>query len=74
MYCRKCYRGLDIADEFHRCAKCGRAFDPAEPKSYLRRPFPPPSRIILQVISTTIVGFLAAFFVAMFQAVGASGH
>jgi hypothetical protein len=74
MYCRKCYTELDAASESKRCPKCNRPFDPANPRSYLARPFPGPMKIIWHIAATTIVGFVAAWIVAFHQMANASGH
>jgi len=74
MYCRKCYAPLDRADEVYLCPKCGRPFEPTNPRTYLPRPFPSKSKIFIQVIGTTIVAFLIASVVALFQIAGTSGH
>jgi predicted amidophosphoribosyltransferase len=73
MFCKHCYADLTTTDQT-RCPRCGRAFNPAEPKSYLLRPFPPAARIIFHLIAATIVAVLVAFFVAFFQLAQASGH
>ena len=74
MYCRKCYAKLDEAAEFPRCLRCAYAFNPADPKTYLTRPFPGTWRIIGYIVATTIVSILGAFVVAFFEMAGASGH
>ena len=57
-----------------RCPKCGRTFDPANPKSTLARPFPDKMQILRHVVVTTLICVAVAYVVAMFQMVGASGH
>jgi hypothetical protein len=74
MYCRKCYAELDTERELHRCVKCGRAFDPADARSYLTRPFPSVPKMILFILATTIISIMGAYVVALFQEAGASGH
>ena len=56
------------------CPWCDRPFNPAEPSSYLPRPFPDKWRIAGYVLLTTIISIAVAFVVAFFQMVGASGH
>jgi len=76
MYCRKCYANLKQTAEFNRCGRCGRAFDPGNPKTYLSRPFPGNWKIARQILWTTIIGVMAAYVVATFQmaSLGAGGH
>jgi hypothetical protein len=74
MYCRKCYAKLDPSEEFHRCPRCDRGFDPSDKSTYLPRPFPGKWRIVWYVITTTIISFVVAYIVACFQLAGASGH
>lgn len=74
MYCRKCYAKLDADNPFHRCGRCDLAFDPGNPSSYLQRPFPSRSRILVHILLTTLIGGAAAFVVATFQMAAASGH
>ena len=74
MFCRKCYTELDGAVESRRCPKCRREFDPSDRGSYLLRPFPDTKKIIIQIIGTTIVGFIVAWIVSFFQIAGSSGH
>lgn len=73
MYCQKCYADLSAVTG-RCCPKCRRNFNPAEPKSYLRRPFPSMGRIISQIILTTLLAAVAAYGVAMHQAARTSGH
>lgn len=73
MYCRRCYAPLN-ADAAPRCPNCGRLFDPDKPLTFLRRPFPSYGKIVAQIIGTTMVGFAAAYLVALHQAVRSSGH
>jgi predicted amidophosphoribosyltransferase len=73
MYCRQCYTDLtDAADR--RCPKCGRPFDPADPRTTLARPFPSPWRIVVQVIGTTALAVAVAYVVAWHQLARTSGH
>ncbi|HEX4124970.1 MAG TPA: hypothetical protein VHY37_09620 [Tepidisphaeraceae bacterium] len=74
MFCRKCYARLNAESPTTRCPRCDRPFDPTNPRSYLRRPFPSSARIVLYVIATTIVCIAAAFVVSFFQMVRMSGH
>jgi hypothetical protein len=73
-YCKKCYAKLDPVDGFNRCQQCGRAFNPANDLSFLRRPFPGKLRIVVHLVGTTAIGFLVAYVVAMFQMAALSGH
>lgn len=73
MYCKKCYTFLDPTDG-PKCRKCGRPFTPDNPRSYLEKPFPPKSRIVLHLILTTIFSILAAYVVAFHQLARTSGH
>jgi hypothetical protein len=57
-----------------RCPKCDRKFDPANPKTFLPRPFPGKFKIIFHIIATTLVCIALAFIVAFFQLAAASGH
>jgi len=57
-----------------RCPNCGRLFDPVKPATFLQRPFPSARKIALQIIGTTVVGIVAAWFVALQQAARNSGH
>ncbi len=76
MYCRRCYGPLTPDGE--QCPHCGRKFDPALPKTFLRRPFPRWRWVIVQIIGTTAVGVGVAWVVAMHQmsnqAMQWSGH
>ena len=74
MYCKKCYTHLAHAPDSAHCPKCGRTFNATDPKTFLPRPFPSTRKILIHLLATTIVGILAAFVVAFFQMVGASGH
>jgi hypothetical protein len=73
MYCEKCYTDLQGAGE-SRCPKCGRAFDAANPKTFLARPFPPVPIVILQVFLTTLFAVGMAWVVALHQMARTSGH
>ena len=73
MYCRHCYQDLSRATE-SKCPACGRAFDALDEQSYLRRPFPPPLRIVVHVLLTTAVAAAVAFAVALHQLARTSGH
>jgi hypothetical protein len=73
MFCRKCYADLKAGFE-GECPVCGQSFDPADPRTYLGKPFPPPSRVVWHVISTTLVGIGVAFVVAFHQMARTSGH
>lgn len=73
MYCLRCYAELRDSAE-RTCWRCGLVFDPQTPQTFLTRPFPRRGRLIRQIIITTLLGFGAAFVVAMFQAARASGH
>jgi hypothetical protein len=77
MYCRKCYAKLDPATQDYCCPQCGRGFAPADPKTWLVRPFPGKWKLVFQILATTIIGLLAAGVVALFQMSSgamASGH
>ena len=65
MYCEKCFSKLDPSAETQCCPRCGRGFDPADPKTYLPRPFPDKWMIITYVAATTIISLAAAFLVAL---------
>lgn len=73
MFCPKCYTELPAAG-VSECPKCRRPFNPANPNTYLDRPFPNRGQIVGQLIFTTAVGVAVAFGVAFFQMIGASGH
>jgi len=73
MYCIKCYSSLAGASE-RRCPKCGRAFDPANPETFLARPFPRTMTILLQIVATTVVAIMVAAVVAFHQMARSSGH
>ena len=73
MYCEKCYADLAGASD-GRCPKCGRAFDPANPRTFFARPFPPIPLIIVQVVLTTMFAIAAAWVVAAHQLARTSGH
>lgn len=70
MYCRRCYADLSQTSE-SRCPRCGRAFSADKPRSYLRRPFPPPLRIaghtVLTLILATVVSFVIAGVLSLSQ-------
>ncbi len=68
MYCRKCYTNVQNADATC-CPKCRRAFDPQNPKTFLRHPFPDRSQILFRILATTLLGILFAFLVSWFQLV-----
>lgn len=72
-YCKRCYASLANAVN-ERCAKCSRAFDAEDAKTYLTRPFPPLREIVTNFVVITIVGAMVAFVVALHQITGASGH
>ena len=75
MYCRKCYGKLDGNSAAVRlCPHCGRPFDPANPRTYLARPFPDARKAIGYVVVTSIISLVFAYIVACFQMAGASGH
>jgi hypothetical protein len=44
-------------------------FNPRDPASFLARPFPRWRKIILQIVVTTIIGFLVAFIVVLYRGV-----
>ena len=71
-YCPKCYADLDGADG--ECPKCGRAFDPADPKTTLARPFPGKWTVVAEVVVTTLFAAGVALVVAIHQANRSSGH
>jgi hypothetical protein len=73
MYCRRCYAPLTPADE-PSCPRCRREFDPEDASTFLHRPFPTRSKVLLQIIGTTVVGVAAAFLVALHQMTRNSGH
>lgn len=73
MFCRKCYAELREAVG-NKCPKCSRVFDPANPRTFLLRPFPSPGMIAFQIVATTVVGILCAYVVAFHQMVRSSGH
>ena len=73
MYCRNCYADLRAASG-PECPKCGRAFDAANPRTFLARPFPGPLKVVLQVVGTTLLAVLAAYVVAFHQMARSSGH
>jgi hypothetical protein len=73
MYCRKCYADLSNATE-GRCPRCGRGFDPANPRTYAARPFPTAAKVFAQVIGTTALAVVAAYVVAFQQLARSSGH
>ena len=70
MFCRKCYANLDQATDF-RWRRCRRQFNPASPKTYLRRPLPSRRKIIvhtiLNLILTSIVSVVIAALLAAAQ-------
>jgi hypothetical protein len=73
VYCKNCYS--DLADApGSKCPKCGRAFDRARSRTYLRRPFPSPGMIVAHVLATTALAVAAAFVVSFHQAARSSGH
>ena len=65
MYCKRCYAPLD--HEATLCGNCGKRFDPKKEATFLRRPFPRTSTLIIQIIGTTLVGIAVAWFVAVQQ-------
>jgi hypothetical protein len=73
MFCKRCYVDLRAVTK-STCPACKRAFDPTNPKTYLRRPFPPALRIAAHVIATTLVALGCAYVVAFFQMARTSGH
>ena len=74
MFCRKCYSPLDPAAQNHRCPKCDRSFDPANPGTTLARPFPDRWGIVRYILATSVISIVFAWIIACFQMVGASGH
>ena len=73
MYCRNCYQDLSRATE-SKCAACGVAFDAANERTYLTRPFPRPLRMAVHVLLTTAVAAVVALGVAFHQLARTSGH
>jgi hypothetical protein len=73
VFCKKCYSRLANVD-CEKCPQCGRAFNPLDPRTYLRRPFPSAGQIIGHVVATTLVGAGVALVVAAFQVTRTSGH
>ena len=73
MFCRKCYADLSMADQ-GACRKCGRLFDPANPRTYLPRPFPSTGQIVGYLIATTMVAIAVAGVVSFHQLASTSGH
>lgn len=73
MFCRRCY--TDLGGSIRgRCPKCGRPFDRDDPRTILRRPFPPAWRIVGHVVGTTLLAVAAAYAVAFHQLARTSGH
>lgn len=70
MFCRRCYANLNQATHC-RCLRCGRKFDPDNPSSFLARPFPSRTKIIVHTLITlvlaTIVSCVVAGVLAMAQ-------
>ena len=77
MYCRRCYAPL-IGEGEAMCPTCGRKFDSANPKTFLRQPFPRWWWVIVQIVGTTALGIGVAWAVAghqmTSQAAQWSGH
>jgi len=73
MYCRKCFADLSQATG-PQCPQCGVPFDPANARTFFKRPFPGKSAIIVQIVGTTVVAVVCAFVVAFFQLTRSSGH
>lgn len=73
MYCGECYADLQNATQ-SRCPTCGHAFDAADPRTFLVRPFPPMPVIIVHVVATTLFAIVAAWFVSLHQLARTSGH
>ena len=81
MFCRRCYADLQQAADrgcLH-CLRCKRRFDPRQPRSYLRRPFPSRRKIIVHSLITLILATIVSFCVAVFLSVAQikyihSGH
>ena len=70
MFCSKCYADLTRSDDAH-CPRCGRRFEASDPATWLRRPFPPPPRVVGHTVLTlflaTIVSVGVAFVLATQQ-------
>ena len=73
MFCKNCYGPLADVSEA-KCPKCGRVFNPLDPRTYLLRPFPSAGQVVGHVLITTVVGVSVAFVVAFFQMTRTSGH
>jgi len=74
MYCRNCYCKLDETAAIPQCGFCGREFKPLEPRTYLERPFPSKSRILMQLVTTAAASIFVAYVVALFQMGPIGGH
>lgn len=70
-FCKRCYANLDQATDDSRCLRCGRKFDAGNPSTYLERPFPSRTKIIVHTLINlalaTIVSFVVAGVLAMAQ-------
>jgi hypothetical protein len=73
VFCKNCYTQLAEVPG-SKCPRCGRAFNPLDPRTYFRRPFPSAAQVIAHVLATTLVGAGVAFVVAFFQLTRTSGH
>jgi hypothetical protein len=63
-FCTRCYADLRQAID-SRCARCGTAFDPGKPSTYLPRPFPPRRRVIAHAVLTVVLATVVSFVVAL---------
>ncbi len=63
MFCKRCYANLNQATH-GRCVRCGRAYDPEKPNSFLCKPFPSRTKMVVHTIITVVLGSLVAFLVA----------
>jgi uncharacterized paraquat-inducible protein A len=63
MFCKRCYANLDQATE-SQCARCGRAFSALDPTSYLRRPFPSRTKMVVQTVIMLVLSAVTSLVVA----------
>lgn len=63
MFCKRCYANLNQATDSH-CLRCGRKFDADRPSTYLERPFPSRTKMIVHTLITLLLATIVSVVVA----------
>jgi len=72
MYCKRCY--AELRETANKCLSCKRPYDPADPATYLNRPFPEKWTVAKHIAYTTLIGVIVAYVVSFHQLAAYSGH